>query len=106
MRWISQRSFLPFVVYRILLGIVLLLLLAMGVIKPLSGVRPMQGAALSTASGRDRPGGRRLCARLTACARPGPSPLRRKNRSKACAMASPDASGESQVSRLASSCAM
>ncbi|WP_251439999.1 MULTISPECIES: undecaprenyl-diphosphate phosphatase [unclassified Microbacterium] len=34
MRWISQRSFLPFVVYRILLGIVLIILLAMGVIKP------------------------------------------------------------------------
>ena len=34
MRWISQRSFLPFVVYRILLGIVLIVLLAMGVIKP------------------------------------------------------------------------
>ncbi|MCE4024751.1 MULTISPECIES: undecaprenyl-diphosphate phosphatase [unclassified Microbacterium] len=34
MRWISQRSFLPFVVYRILLGIVLIVLLALGVIKP------------------------------------------------------------------------
>jgi undecaprenyl-diphosphatase len=33
MRWISQR-FLPFVVYRILLGIVLIVLLALGVIKP------------------------------------------------------------------------
>jgi undecaprenyl-diphosphatase len=34
MRWISQRSFLPFVIYRILLGVVLIVLLAMGVIKP------------------------------------------------------------------------
>jgi len=34
MRWISQRSFLPFVIYRILLGIVLIVLLALGVIKP------------------------------------------------------------------------
>lgn len=34
MRWISRRSFLPFVVYRILLGIVLIVLLALGVIKP------------------------------------------------------------------------
>ncbi|OZB88072.1 MAG: undecaprenyl-diphosphatase, partial [Microbacterium sp. 14-71-5] len=34
MRWISQRSFLPFVVYRILLGIALIVLLALGVIKP------------------------------------------------------------------------
>ncbi|GAA4481998.1 undecaprenyl-diphosphate phosphatase [Microbacterium panaciterrae] len=32
MRWISQRSFLPFVVYRILLGIALIVLLATGVI--------------------------------------------------------------------------
>ncbi len=34
MRWISQRSFLPFVIYRILLGVVLIVLLAVGVIKP------------------------------------------------------------------------
>lgn len=34
MRWISQRSFLPFVIYRILLGIVLIVLLAVGVIQP------------------------------------------------------------------------
>ncbi|MFB7842390.1 undecaprenyl-diphosphate phosphatase [Microbacterium sp. NPDC056052] len=34
MRWISQRSFLPFVVYRILLGIALIVMLALGVIKP------------------------------------------------------------------------
>ena len=34
MRWISQRSFLPFVIYRIVLGIVLIVLLALGVIKP------------------------------------------------------------------------
>ncbi|MBS1697705.1 MAG: undecaprenyl-diphosphate phosphatase [Actinobacteria bacterium] len=34
MRWISQRSFLPFVIYRIALGIVLIVLLAMGVIAP------------------------------------------------------------------------
>ncbi|MDQ4212854.1 undecaprenyl-diphosphate phosphatase [Microbacterium capsulatum] len=33
MRWISQRSFLPFVVYRILLGIALLILLGTGVLK-------------------------------------------------------------------------
>ena len=32
MNWISKRSFLPFVIYRILLGGVLLVLLAMGVI--------------------------------------------------------------------------
>lgn len=34
MRWISRRSFLPFVVYRILLGIVLIILLAFGLIAP------------------------------------------------------------------------
>lgn len=32
MRWISKHSFLPFVIYRVVLGIVLLVLLAMGVI--------------------------------------------------------------------------
>jgi undecaprenyl-diphosphatase len=32
MRWISRRSFLPFVIYRILLGIVLIVLLLLGVI--------------------------------------------------------------------------
>ncbi|WP_426183283.1 undecaprenyl-diphosphate phosphatase [Microbacterium sp. TWP3-1-2b2] len=32
MSWISKRSFLPFVIYRILLGITLLVLLSMGVI--------------------------------------------------------------------------
>lgn len=35
MRYIERRSFLPFVVYRILLGIVLIVLLALNVIKPL-----------------------------------------------------------------------
>jgi undecaprenyl-diphosphatase len=32
MNWISKRSFLPFVIYRILLGVTLLILLSMGVI--------------------------------------------------------------------------
>ena len=32
MRWISKRSFLPFVIYRILLGVALLILLGTGVI--------------------------------------------------------------------------
>ncbi len=32
MNWISKRSFLPFVIYRILLGTVLLVLLGTGVI--------------------------------------------------------------------------
>src|SRR5690606_25833222 len=32
MNWISKRSFLPFVIYRILLGVTLLILLATGVI--------------------------------------------------------------------------
>jgi undecaprenyl-diphosphatase len=35
MRYIEKRSFLPFVVYRILLGIALIVLLALGVIQPL-----------------------------------------------------------------------
>ncbi|MDA4895370.1 MULTISPECIES: undecaprenyl-diphosphate phosphatase [Microbacterium] len=34
MNWISKRSFLPFVIYRVLLGVVLLVLLGMGVIQP------------------------------------------------------------------------
>jgi undecaprenyl-diphosphatase len=34
MRWISKHSFLPFVVYRVALGTVVLVLLSMGVIKP------------------------------------------------------------------------
>jgi undecaprenyl-diphosphatase len=32
MKWISTRSFLPFVIYRVALGAVLLVLLSMGVI--------------------------------------------------------------------------
>ncbi len=32
MNWISKHSFLPFVIYRILLGVVLLILLGTGVI--------------------------------------------------------------------------
>jgi undecaprenyl-diphosphatase len=35
MRYIEKRSFLPFVIYRILLGAALIVLLALGVIKPL-----------------------------------------------------------------------
>ena len=35
MRYIEKRSFLPFVIYRILLGIALMVLLAMGVLSPL-----------------------------------------------------------------------
>lgn len=34
MKWISKRSFLPFVIYRVALGAVLLVLLSMGVIQP------------------------------------------------------------------------
>ncbi|MFF2633637.1 undecaprenyl-diphosphate phosphatase [Microbacterium sp. NPDC058021] len=34
MRWISKRSFLPFVIYRVVLGTVLLVLLSMGVLQP------------------------------------------------------------------------
>ncbi|MFV0320529.1 MAG: undecaprenyl-diphosphate phosphatase [Microbacterium sp.] len=34
MKWISRRSFLPFVVYRVALGTVLLVLLSLGVIQP------------------------------------------------------------------------
>lgn len=34
MNWISKRSFLPFVIYRILLGVVLIVLLSMGVLTP------------------------------------------------------------------------
>ncbi|MGF3055188.1 undecaprenyl-diphosphate phosphatase [Microbacterium sp. YY-01] len=34
MNWISKRSFLPFVIYRILLGATLLVLLNMGVVQP------------------------------------------------------------------------
>jgi undecaprenyl-diphosphatase len=35
MRYISRGSFLPFVIYRVLLGVVLLVLLAAGVLQPL-----------------------------------------------------------------------
>jgi undecaprenyl-diphosphatase len=35
MRWISTRSFLPFVIYRLLLGTTLLVLLSAGVLQPL-----------------------------------------------------------------------
>jgi len=34
MRWISKRSFLPFVIYRVALGAVLLVLLSLGVLQP------------------------------------------------------------------------
>jgi len=34
MRWISQRSFLPFVIYRILLGVLVMVLLSVGVLQP------------------------------------------------------------------------
>ncbi|MCR2785757.1 MULTISPECIES: undecaprenyl-diphosphate phosphatase [unclassified Microbacterium] len=34
MRWISKNSFLPFVIYRVALGTVLLVLLSMGVLQP------------------------------------------------------------------------
>ena len=35
MKWISTRSFLPFVIYRIVLGAVLLVLLSVGILQPL-----------------------------------------------------------------------
>jgi undecaprenyl-diphosphatase len=35
MRYIQTRSFLPFVIYRVLLGTALIVLLAMGIIQPL-----------------------------------------------------------------------
>lgn len=38
MRYISKRSFLPFVVYRVLLGVVIIGLLASGVLSPESGI--------------------------------------------------------------------
>jgi undecaprenyl-diphosphatase len=34
MSWISKHSFLPFVIYRVALGTLVLVLLAMGVIQP------------------------------------------------------------------------
>jgi undecaprenyl-diphosphatase len=34
MNWISKRSFLPFVIYRVLLGIVVIVLLSTGVLAP------------------------------------------------------------------------
>lgn len=37
MQWISRRSFLPFVIYRIVLGILLIVLLSFGVISPDGG---------------------------------------------------------------------
>ncbi|MDJ1370129.1 undecaprenyl-diphosphate phosphatase [Gulosibacter molinativorax] len=37
MKWVETRSFMPFVIYRIALGTVLFVLLAFGVIDPLSG---------------------------------------------------------------------
>lgn len=37
MKWVETRSFMPFVIYRITLGTVLFVLLALGVIDPLSG---------------------------------------------------------------------
>ena len=33
MRWLSTRSFLPFVVYRILLGLLLIILLGFGLVQ-------------------------------------------------------------------------
>jgi undecaprenyl-diphosphatase len=35
MRYIERGSFLPFVIYRILLGVVLMVLLGVGVLQPL-----------------------------------------------------------------------
>lgn len=37
MRWVQHRSFLPFVVYRILLGALLIILMILGVLDPLAG---------------------------------------------------------------------
>lgn len=37
MRWISTRSFMPFVIYRVLLGLVLFVLIATGVLSPHAG---------------------------------------------------------------------
>ncbi|OEU94454.1 UDP pyrophosphate phosphatase [Streptomyces abyssalis] len=37
MRWISTRSFMPFVIYRVLLGILLFVLVATGVLSPTEG---------------------------------------------------------------------
>ncbi|MDJ1135624.1 undecaprenyl-diphosphate phosphatase [Streptomyces iconiensis] len=37
MRWISTRSFMPFVIYRVLLGILLFVLIATGVLSPHAG---------------------------------------------------------------------
>ncbi|BDZ38337.1 hypothetical protein GCM10025863_09510 [Microbacterium suwonense] len=34
MNWISKRSFLPFVIYRVLLGTALIVLLSTGVLTP------------------------------------------------------------------------
>ncbi len=51
MRYISRGSFMPFVVYRVLLGIVIIVLLATGVLSADGGVTVAQ-AATSTAIGR------------------------------------------------------
>ena len=48
MRYISHGSFMPFVVYRVLLGIVIIVLLSTGVLSPEGGVATAQ--ALETAS--------------------------------------------------------
>lgn len=37
MKWISTRSFMPFVIYRIVLGILLFVLVATGALSPHAG---------------------------------------------------------------------
>jgi undecaprenyl-diphosphatase len=37
MNWLSKRSFLPFVLYRIALGVLLIVLLSFGVLSPEGG---------------------------------------------------------------------
>jgi undecaprenyl-diphosphatase len=40
MQYISTRSFMPFVIYRVLLGIALFVLVAAGVLSPHEGASP------------------------------------------------------------------
>jgi undecaprenyl-diphosphatase len=50
MSYISKRSFMPFVVYRVLLGVVIMVLLGTGVLSAEGGTAVAQGAAAVAAT--------------------------------------------------------
>ena len=51
MKYISKRSFMPFVIYRVLLGIVIIVLLGTGVLTAEGGTAVAQGAAAAALTG-------------------------------------------------------